>query len=197
MRLVTGNKNNRLLGFMHEVRERFATRPTIKHPDNHGVKWPCEPPVVSVLVDGNDQKKVIWKVEEHDPICPPVFLNDGPDFNRFTIRHMKCHGSNNTTLTQGLCPACHVKKHHLFRRFDAQVTKRSSDFKPNSRRSLEKTTSLSNKRIDNLQKESRRLKKKLSYYEKLSEKMIEQTGVEVQVNETSDSLFSVDTAVRE
>lgn len=54
--------------------------------------------------------------------------------------------------------------------------------------------SLSNKRIDNLQKESRRLKRKLSYYEKLSEKMIEQTGVEVQVNETSDSLFNVDTA---
>eukprot|EP00956_Cyclotella_meneghiniana_P032821 scaffold91655_cov76-Cyclotella_meneghiniana.AAC.1 len=60
MKTDTVSMNTRLLGFKHEVREAFATRTELMHPNNIHLEWPYEPPVVGVLVDGNDSRKITW-----------------------------------------------------------------------------------------------------------------------------------------
>eukprot|EP00956_Cyclotella_meneghiniana_P032389 scaffold88971_cov23-Cyclotella_meneghiniana.AAC.2 len=51
MKTDTASMNTRLLGFKHEVREAFATRSELMHPNNIHFEWLYEPPVVGVLVD--------------------------------------------------------------------------------------------------------------------------------------------------
>ncbi len=50
---ITDRTEKRELGFKHTVRDGFATRTKLEHPDNSSYVWWFTPPVVGVLVDNN------------------------------------------------------------------------------------------------------------------------------------------------
>jgi hypothetical protein len=85
-------------------------------------------------------------------------------------------------------------RRNLLNRFESAVLQREKPIAANSRISLERTISLNNRRTQYYRSESKKLRDRLSYDQRLSEQLIEETGVEVEINDDSDIIFNDDTA---
>jgi hypothetical protein len=160
----------------------------LESPSNSGFKWPFEPPVISAITHGNDDTQIVWKIEEIVSDATE-YLVEGSDYGRFIIRHTDCDQTDGNDLKNGLCSNCEKKKRTLFRRFDSNINIRNDDFNEKSRSSLDRTFSLKDRRVDYYVNKSRRSSQKLSYRQRALDKLAEETGVDVLVNESSDLIF--------
>jgi hypothetical protein len=188
MKLDAEGRDRRLLGFKHTIRERFATRSQLEHPDRIGFKWPFCLPVVGAVASGNDASLLVWKVEEEEGYCNTTAAEDGPEFERFTIRHVNC--SKGEITKQGLCAECFGKKRLLMDRFDSNVRVRSEDLNIKTRSSLARTGSIQRQRTEFYQRKAKNLSRRLSYKQRALDKLTEEQGMDIQVNETSDAIFN-------
>ena len=191
MRYDKERRDEVLLGFAQTVREGWTTRQRLENPSNTGFVWPFEPPVVSCLTDGVDANKIIWKIEEH--VGNTIINSQMPDFSRFHIKHVDCV---NSEVPDGatLCQCCKSKLRQLQRRFDSNIQRRSQGFHPNMPLSFDRTISLSHERAGYWSKVAQKYSRKLSYREKALKKLLEETGVEVAINEHTDKIFDTKVA---
>lgn len=179
MRLTKSKRQSRTLGFKHTVREGWTTRSQLQHPNNNGYKWPFSLPTVSALTSGNDRDAIVWRIEEL-----PVKSDDESAFHNFAIRHKDCTSSE--VVKQDLCACCCAKKKVLMERFDSNAAKRNNPIDPKTRNDLLRTTSLQQHKTNHWMKQSRNLYAKLSYKQRALDKLLEETGVHVEVNQSTD-----------
>ena len=93
MKLDAEGRSCKSLGFKHVCREGFTTRAEFEHP-SRADKWPFQLPIVGALSCGLDPNKLIWKVEELADYENNQPILDGPEFERFNIRHVDCTSGN-------------------------------------------------------------------------------------------------------
>lgn len=190
MRLDDEIMTRRILGFKHTIREGFTTRARLEHPDRTE-KWPFCLPVVGAIAHGNIDTEIVWRVEEVDGYINSNSDEDGPEFERFIIKHVDCSGG---ITKQGLCSHCFRKKKLLLDRFDSNVKSREEEVKINTRTTLARTFSLQNKRTEYYQRKAKNLSARLSYKQMALNKLTVETGMDVEINETSDSIFNYSVA---
>lgn len=161
MKLDSEKRAARIRGFKDVCREGFGTRIDLEHPDNIGFKWPFCIPVVGALTSGNEKGKFVWRLEEQGDYKNTLPSEDGPEFERFSIRHVDC--TSGPIQREGLCISCISKKKLLMARIDAAVKARSDALNPKTRISLSITGSLQKRHTEYYRRKSRNLQKKLSY----------------------------------
>ena len=185
---------NRLIGFKHTIREGWTTRQRLEHPDS-SEKWMYKLPVVSVITCGNDVDKHVWVIEQNDTISSQSD-DDYDNFNKFSIRHVNCERTNILKpLQQGLCTTCLEKKKQLINRIDGNYNIRNEDWNPKNRNSIGmRTYSLQQNQTQYYATKAKNLSQKLSYRDRAIDKLTSDTGVDVQVNASSDEILSTTVA---
>ena len=183
MRIPFDRFNELVLGFNHVVREGFVLRSILSRPSDN--KWVYQQPIVGVITSGNDRDKVLWTVKEHQH-------NTSHDqFECFSIHDAAC--TEIEALMLGLCKECHVSRKSLLRRFTNAVEIRKKEYDPNTRDIiLERSISLYQQKVESFQRESRIKLKRIVYRDKVIAKLTKGTGLDIPLNEESDSIFSND-----
>lgn len=195
MNLDAAKRESRILGFKHTVREGWFTREHLEHPTNNiGFSWPFTLPVVSCLTSGNNMNEIVWKIEQIDERTN--FDVVGPDFEKFVIRHRQCDTTLGAELKQGLCQWCLSRKKKLLDRFDSHIDKRSNPVPASTRSDVLRTTSLQQTKTQHWMRVAKNFGMKLSYKQRALDKLLEETGVHVEVNETASEIFSETNAER-
>jgi hypothetical protein len=193
MKLDKESRDARMLGFKHTVREGYTTRTRLEHPNNIGFQWPFCLPVVGVLVNGNKPNEIVWTIREKECYNNICTEDDGPDFGRYSIHHVDCVGG--AIVKQGLCSSCLAKKKLLTARFHSNFVARNQGVDINSRSTIgARTYSLQQGVTDHYKKRAKNLSKRLSYKQRALDKLTEEQGMTVEINETSDSIFNYDVA---
>lgn len=75
-------------------------------------------------------------------------------------------------------------------RFDSNVRVRSEDLNIKTRSSLARTGSIQRQRTEFYQRKAKNLSRRLSYKQRALDKLTEEQGMDIQVNETSDAIFN-------
>ena len=137
-----------------------------------------------VIASGvGDQTRVDWKVFEKSPILP--------DFKFAAINHITC---NNQSVAEGTaCSSCRSSRHELLRRI-TQVT----DLRQNPIKSSHNNCHLARAPTlleDKVNSQANTIKKlRDSFRGKLYRKWSHQNGVSVQINSSSEAIFSDEVA---
>ena len=189
MKLDADKRAKRMLGFKQTVREGWQTWERLEHPVNNiGFHWPFSLPVVSALTSSNDVSKIVWKIEQID--CRTNNNIPGPDFEKFVICHSDCDPSATVELKQGLCLHCIQKKKLLMQRFDSNIDKRNTQIHANTRNDMLRTSSLQQEKTKHWMRMAKNFSQKLSYQQRVMDCLVEETGIDVQVNSEASKIFS-------
>jgi hypothetical protein len=194
MKLDAEKRKDRILGFKHTVREGWFTREQLEHPTNNiGFSWPFCLPVVSCLTSGNDMNEIFWKIEQIDD---RTNHEESPDFDKFVIRHIDCNTALGAEMKQGLCSGCLSRKKSLLDRFDSHVDKRSNTLSTKTRSDVLRIHSLQQEKTKHWMRMAKNYGMRLSYKQRALDKLLEETGVHVEINEAADKIFNETNAER-
>jgi hypothetical protein len=189
MFLDAEKRRERLFGFSHAVREGLTTRARLEHPNNLGFKLPFDLPVCGFLTHGNQQNKIVWKVHQKAGYVDNNSFEDGPSFGRYSIDQAECVGGD--IVKEDLCKSCYDKKKRLMERFDSHHKARTEGININTRSNLPaRSHSLQQQVTEHYKKRAKNLSKKLSYKQRALDKLTEEQGMKVEINDTSDSIFN-------
>ena len=173
-----------VLGFMHTCREAFNNREPLSHPTDD--RWNYAPPVVGVLANGNDPTDIRWTLEE---------THHSPDVTQYEHLHFHAIGCSKVELPAGqiLCSSCAAIKKRLMDRIDSQIKICVGEFKPQTRSNImTRSGSLQKKVAEYHKRESKNKSKKLARRDKVITNLLEQTGMDMKVNSSSDFIFCDD-----
>eukprot|EP00978_Attheya_sp_CCMP212_P033224 scaffold133194_cov43-Attheya_sp.AAC.1 len=184
--------NKQIQGFRHEVAASLRNKATII---SQTKEWEFDSSVDGILHDGNTGK-VNYVIEEiaHDT---PVPSDENIDY--FIVRSSKCTVLSNELVTRmngALCQCCNRRLRNLRDRCNAAVNNRNKEEGSkgllNTRHSVtDASPSLVHAKYQPVMKD-RRAEQKRKSYEKLKKKLIDDEGIDVDINDEVSKLFSTD-----
>ncbi|KAL7503030.1 hypothetical protein ACHAXN_001589, partial [Cyclotella atomus] len=193
MFLDAEKRKERPFGFSHTVHEGLTTSARLEHPDNIGFKLPFDLPVCGFLTHGNQQDKIVWKVHQKARYVDTNSFEDGPSFGCYSIHHAECVGG--AIVKEDLCKSCYNKKKRLIERFDSHHKARTEGIDINTRSNLPAHShSLQQQVTEHYKKQAKNLSARLSYKQRALDKLTEEQGMTVEINDTSDSIFNYNVA---
>lgn len=171
-------------GYVLLLRESLQIKYEMLHPDNH--TWPPEYtfPIAGALLlrDKHGPKEHIeWVVEEI-----PNYPIDEKELRHITVRHVGC--SRVSDDPNRVCSQCYNSRKSLFRKcVDKYNLLSSSVSKNTTHATLRRNPSLTQERMQMYAAQVHSLQQK--YYEKVTKKLMDSTGIEMPINEQTNELF--------